>query len=131
VQFAEALRANLGIYEKTFGGPPQEPAPLPPPDAEAIPREAPEGSPSGARPGGALQAPRQPIADAYEHLKASDEVLGGAYANTVSICHTGSEFHFDFIHRCFPRSIVNARVYMSAPRVPALLDSLQRSLRMG
>jgi len=79
---------------------------------------------------GSAAAPQQPIADAYSQLKVTDEVLGGAYANTVTISHTGSEFHFDFINRGFPRSVVTARVYMAAPRVPSLLDSLKRSLRI-
>jgi hypothetical protein len=93
-------------------------------DASGDADESPRASPSA-------QQDQQPIADAYDQLKVSDEVLGGAYANTVTIAHTGCEFHFDFINRCFPRSIVNARVYMAAPRVPALLDSLKRSLRLS
>lgn len=147
LQFVEALRSNLGIYEQTFGRQPAEPQPAPPSDSDDIPREAPE-EPSGkastgdaARGGGsdeetgspapASHQEQQPIADAYDQLKATDEILGGEYANTVSIAHTGSEFHFDFINRCFPRSIVNARVYMAAPRAPALLESLKRSLRLS
>ncbi|MEI6636290.1 MAG: DUF3467 domain-containing protein, partial [Planctomycetota bacterium] len=143
-QFAEALRVNLGIYEATFGRQPKEPEPVPPPGSAGTPREALEASTAGPRGEGAAKADRDeasrsassaahppPIADAYDQLKATDDVLGGAYANTVTISHTGSEFHFDFINRCFPRSIVNARVYMAAPRAPALLESLKRSLRMG
>jgi hypothetical protein len=147
IQFAEALRVNLGIYEATFGRQPKEPEPVPPPGSAGTPREALEASTAGPRGeggGAAAKADRDeasrsassaahppPIADAYDQLKATDDVLGGAYANTVTISHTGSEFHFDFINRCFPRSIVNARVYMAAPRAPALLESLKRSLRMG
>jgi hypothetical protein len=148
IQFAEALRVNLGIYEATFGRQPKEPEPVPPPGSAGTPREALEVSDAGPRGegGGAAAdeadrdeasrsassaAHQPPIADAYDQLKATDDVLGGAYANTVTISHTGSEFHFDFINRCFPRSIVNARVYMAAPRAPALLESLKRSLRMG
>ncbi len=147
IQFAEALRVNLGIYEATFGRQPKEPEPVPPPGSAGTPREALEVSTAGPRGeggGAAAKADRDeasrsassaahppPIADAYDQLKATDDVLGGAYANTVTISHTGSEFHFDFINRCFPRSIVNARVYMAAPRAPALLESLKRSLRMG
>lgn len=157
VQFVGALEENLGMYETTFGRRPSEPVPVPDPHADDVPREA--ADLAGAEPGGASggsegrgsdpdagdligdevdrgdssspppAVPQQPVADAYSQLKASDEVLGGAYANTVTISHTGSEFHFDFINRCFPRSVVTARVYMAAPRVPALLDSLKRSLR--
>jgi hypothetical protein len=158
VQFAEALQSNLGIYEQTFGRQPREPQPVASPEPEGLPREAPEDSAAGSFDEGGRAsadqssdddqtgdlAPREdasrpassaaaapPIADAYDQLKVTDAVLGGAYANTVTISHTGSEFHFDFINRCFPRSIVNARVYMAAPRAPALLDSLKRSLRLG
>jgi hypothetical protein len=133
VQFVEALQSNLATYEQSFGRLPKEPVPVPPPDIEGGPRVAPRTDAGGPpdEGGGPGQHQQQPIADAYEQLKATDEILGGAYANTVSISHTGSEFHFDFINRCFPRSIVNARVYMAAPRAPALLDSLRRSLRMG
>ncbi|MFM8292903.1 MAG: DUF3467 domain-containing protein [Planctomycetia bacterium] len=132
VQFAEALGANLGTYESTFGRVPSEPRPAAAEDTSAAPAERVPGGgrPESVAPAAANQ-PQQPIADAYDQLKASDEVLGGAYANTVLIAHTGSEFHLDFINRCFPRSIVNARVYMAAPRASALLESLKRSLRLG
>jgi hypothetical protein len=132
-QFAAALRSNLGIYESTFGRRPSEPAALPAESASGVPSEAADRSEaeSGSPSSGESQSQQQPIADAYSQLKATDEVLGGAYANTVTISHTGSEFHFDFINRCFPRSVVTARVYMAAPRAPALLDSLERSLGKG
>jgi hypothetical protein len=152
VQFVGALEENLGLYETTFGVRPREPLPAAAASAAAgSPAAVPAsdvgsqsvGSPSGggqsgasnpaAAPesgGGSAAAPQQPIADAYSQLKVTDEVLGGAYANTVTISHTGSEFHFDFINRGFPRSVVTARVYMAAPRVPSLLDSLKRSLRI-
>ena len=147
VQFVEALASNIDIYESTFGHRPREPGPVRggPGDAadEAAraaggvpkPDDAGERSAHGAdseRAGhDAASGGQQPIADAYDQLKATDEVLGGVYANTVTISHTGSEFHFDFIMRCFPRSIVTSRIYMAAPRAPALLDSLKRSLRLG
>ncbi|MGB8853930.1 MAG: DUF3467 domain-containing protein [Pirellulales bacterium] len=145
VQFCEALASNIGLYESTFGHRPREPEPVrAQPDEAGADRTAagsrgdddagkPPASPAGSeRPGDdAAAGGQQPIADAYDQLKATDEVLGGVYANTVTISHTGSEFHFDFIMRCFPRSIVTARVYMAAPRAPALLDSLRRSLRLS
>jgi hypothetical protein len=72
--------------------------------------------------------PPAPIADIYDNLKLPDDMLGGVYANMASISHTGSEFCFDFIAQFFPRSAVTARVYMAAPRVPELLNSLKRSI---
>lgn len=117
LQFLDALEANLARYAQTFGAAPREPTPVVDPSA----------APSAATP--AAPAQPQPVSEVYGQLKAEDEVLGGVYANTVSIAHTGSEFHFDFINRCFPRSVVTSRVYMAAPRVPGLLGSLKRSLR--
>ncbi|MBS0263371.1 MAG: hypothetical protein JSS02_15625, partial [Planctomycetes bacterium] len=38
------------------------------------------------------------------------------------------EFCFDFICNSFPRSVGTARVYMSAPHVPEVFDSLKRCL---
>ncbi len=109
-QFIDALGMNIARYAETFGAEPREPSPVVvPPDA------------SSSQP--------QPVTDIYDQLKVPDEALGGVYANTVSISHTGSEFHFDFINRCFPRSVVTSRVYMAATRVPGLLGSLKRSLR--
>lgn len=55
-------------------------------------------------------------------------MLGGAYANLVTINQTGSEFCFDFIAKLYPRAAVTSRVYMAAARVPDLLASLQRSI---
>jgi hypothetical protein len=134
-QFTAALGEALGKYAQSFGGPPADPA------RQAAQKAAQQGQPAaaGANPdqpgaagqpaGAAANAPRQepPIADIYEHLKLPDEMLGGSYANVVSITHTASEFCFDFIAQVFPRSAVTARVYMAAARTPELLASLKRS----
>lgn len=97
-----ALQDNLRKYEQNFGPPPRLPSP-----------------PAGATP--------PPISDVYEQLKLPDEMLSGTYANTVMIVHTPAEFCFDFITTFYPRSAVAARVYLSAPHVPQLLESLSRS----
>jgi len=132
LQFIDALESNLARYVGTFGTAPHEPSPV------ASPSAGPAGESGGpahsaGTPASQPQSPpqQQPIAEVYDHLKADDDVLGGAYANTVTIAHTGSEFHFDFINRCFPRSVVTSRVYMASPRVPGLLASLKRSLRVS
>ena len=65
--------------------------------------------------------------DLYEQLKLQDDVLSGNYANAVMIGHTPCEFCFDFITTFFPRSAVSCRVFMAAPGVPRLLDSLKHS----
>ena len=65
--------------------------------------------------------------DLYDQLKLPDEILSGAYANAVMIGHSATEFSFDFITTFFPRSAVACRVYLAAPNVPRLLDSLKHS----
>ncbi len=134
-QFTAALGEALGKYAQSFGGPPPDPTR---PAASKQDQPAAEGQSAGGagqpgaaagQAGAAANAPRQepPIADIYEHLKLPDEMLGGSYANVVSITHTASEFCFDFIAQVFPRSAVTARVYMAAARAPELLASLKRS----
>lgn len=99
-QFIEALRKNLDIYKDRFGDPP------------ALPRNTtPQKQPSAQ--------------EIYDDLKLPDEMLSGSYANGVMIGHTPSEFKFDFLTNLFPHSAVSARVFLSAPQVPRLLDSLQ------
>jgi hypothetical protein len=132
-QFTAALGEALGKYAQSFGSPPTDPA------RQSAQKAAQQGQAAAAganpdQPGAAGQsagagAPRQepPIADIYEQLKLPDEMLGGVYANVVSITHTGSEFCFDFVAQFFPRSAVTARVYMAAARVPDLHASLKRS----
>ena len=51
-------------------------------------------------------------------------MLSGAYANAVMIGHTQWEFWFDFITTFYPRSAVSSRVFMAAPQVPRLLETL-------
>ncbi len=118
-RFIAALRDNLNNYTQRFGTPvmPGTPAhPMcPPATAEAYQQQ--------------LQQPQQQgsAQELYEQLKIKDTELGGAYANAVMIGHTATEFLFDFITTFFPRSVVSARVYMSAPNVPRLLESLTHS----
>lgn len=106
-RFIAALEQNLQIYERNFGGVPQMPKPK-------------EGA-------GGETPPPDSIVDLYEHLKLPDDMLGGVYANAVMIGHAPAEFCFDFITNIYPRSVVSARVFMSAPQAPALLDVLGRT----
>jgi hypothetical protein len=98
-QFADALRKNLEIFTQRFGPPPvlpKAPMPVKPQSAQEV----------------------------YDELKISDTVLSGSYANGVMIGHTASEFKFDFLSNLFPHSAVSARVFLSSPQVPRLLESL-------
>jgi hypothetical protein len=103
-QFIEALKKNLDIYRQRFGDPP------------ALPQTPPPA--------------KQPTAqEIYDELKLPDDQLSGAYANGVMIGHTASEFKFDFLTNLFPTSAVSARVFLSAPQVPRLLQSLQSTFQ--
>lgn len=102
--FLAALRENLHNYQSKFG----PPAALPPP-------------PPGVTP--------PPIDEIYDQLKLPDDMLSGTYANAVMIAHSPSEFCFDFITNFYPRSAVSSRVYLSAPQVPGLLNTLTRSFQ--
>jgi len=98
-----ALRENLNNYQTKYGPPPAMPVPANPP------------------------AP-PPIDEIYSQLKLSDDMLSGVYANAVMIAHSPAEFYLDFITNFYPRSAVSCRVYLSAPQVPGLLNTLNRAL---
>ena len=98
-QFIQALRTNFDMFAQRFGTPP----------------ELPRGTPPA----------KQPTAqEIYDELKLPDNLLSGAYSNGVMIGHTASEFKMDFLTNLFPHSAVSCRVYMSAPQIPRLIESL-------
>jgi hypothetical protein len=102
-QFIHAIRDNVSKYEARFGKIPEVPRPPTP--------------------------PRPPtIQEIYDDLKMTDDTLAGAYANAVMMAHGTSEFTFDFITRFFPTAAVAARVFLAAPQVPKLMESLSVSL---
>ena len=106
-QFIAALGENMRNYESKHGPP-------------VVPN-TPGGGGSQSS-GGAVSAQ-----ELYEQLKLQDDVLSGNYANAVMIGHTPNEFCFDFITTFFPRSAVSCRVFMAAPNVPRLLESLRHA----
>lgn len=126
-QFAAALEQDLRVYQSQFGPLPKVPRPVQPPALEAGPAgdvamdEHPENLPEPPRAAPSAE-------DIYHDLKLPDEMLAGAYANGVLIRHSGTEFCFDFITNIYPRSAVSARVFLAAPHVGPLLQSLKRSL---
>lgn len=80
-----------------------------------------EGQPSSDRPN------RPALREVYEEMKFEDEQLTGAYANTVRINHSQSEFCFDFVTSFLPHPCVSARVYLSVPQTIQLLRSIRQS----
>ncbi len=102
-RFIAALEDNVRRFEEKFGPP------------TAMPRP---------------DHPRRPsIQEIYDDLKLSDDVISGAYANSVLIGHSPAEFSFDFITNFFPTSAVSRRVFVSAPQVIPLLDSLRNTYK--
>jgi hypothetical protein len=97
-QLIEALRKNLQMYEQKFG---------PPPD---LPRPEPKKRPT--------------VQEIYDELKLPEDMLAGAYANGLMISHGPSEFKLDFLTNLFPQSAVSCRVYLAAPQVPRIIESL-------
>ena len=134
-QLERALRDNLKGYEARFGAMPRMPRPVPAALEPAGEEDAPPREPgldsgiAGAGHPDSAAASRAPdIDDIYHDLKLPDSMLSGRYANAVLIRHSGTEFCFDFMTNVYPRSAVSARVFLAAPQVPPLLDSLTRSL---
>jgi hypothetical protein len=103
-QFSATLKENLGRYEAAFGKPPAMPKP------------------------GPNERPRTPQ-EIYEDLKLTDDMLSGVYANAVMVGHTPAEFSLDFITSFFPTAAVTARIYLAAPRVPQLIDTLDQLIQ--
>ena len=137
-QLERALRDNLKGYESRFGAVPRIPRPVaaPPSDAADVDDDGPAPHEPGVEGGiaAAGHPENQPstrtpdIDEIYHDLKLPDGMLAGRYANAVLIRHTATEFCFDFMANAYPRSAVSARVFMAAPQVPPLLESLSRSL---
>ena len=132
-QLVQALQQNLQHYESRFGPLPKVPAPKQIQSSGESPEAV--GEAFGPSFGFADHPENGPapkstpnIEDIYDELKVDDEIFSGSYANAVLIRHSGTEFCLDFIANFFPRSAVSARVYLAAPHIRPLLNSLIRSL---
>ncbi|GIW95909.1 MAG: hypothetical protein KatS3mg110_3950 [Pirellulaceae bacterium] len=101
-QFIEALRRNWQMYIERFGTPSE------PPRAAVA---------AGA-------GRRLTLEEIYDELKIPDELLSGAYANGLMIGHSASEFKLDFLTNMYPHSAVSCRVYLAAPQIPRIIESL-------
>jgi hypothetical protein len=101
-QIAVAASENLEKYSQAFGTPAQLPKP-------------PQKRPT--------------IAEIYENFKLSDDLLSGAYSNSVMVGHSASEFFFDFITGFYPTAAVSARVVTSAQHMPRMVDTLKMAMQ--
>jgi Protein of unknown function (DUF3467) len=102
-EFIAAYEKNLEAYTKNFGPPP--PVNVPPQDRKPT------------------------IEEIYENYKLSDDMASGAYANTVLMGHSQTEFFFDFITGFYPTPSVAARVILPAAQASRFLNTLRTSLQ--
>jgi hypothetical protein len=115
----DTLKANLENYRKLHGG---APTPAATPGAPANP-----ATPAAGAPATPPANPPPSIEDIYHDLKMTDDVMTGAYANMVMIVHNAHDFCLEFISKVYPRPVITARVFLSAPQVPILLNSITQS----
>jgi len=97
----DALRKNWEIYNQRFGTPSEPPRP------PANPNQR-----------------RLTLQEMYDELKFPDELLSGSYANGLMIGHTSTEFKLDFLSNLLPHSSVSCRIFLSAPQIPRMIESL-------
>ena len=102
-ELARALGQNLQLYKSNFGDPP----PLPPPPTDRRPT----------------------IQEIYENFRLPEELMSGAYANSVMIGHSPTEFFMDFITGFYPTSAVSSRVFLPAAQAPRFLGTINASLQ--
>jgi hypothetical protein len=101
-QIVNGASDNLAKYTEVFGAPPTLPKP-------------PQRRPT--------------IAEIYENFKLSDDIMSGAYANSVMIGHSPAEFFFDFITGFYPTAAVSSRIMTAAPHMPRIVDTLKMALQ--
>jgi hypothetical protein len=103
-QFLTALRDNFAKFQSSYGAP------------HALPKQPPSERQLSAR-------------EIYDDLKLSEDIMSGSYANSVMIGHSPTEFHLDFITTFFPNASLSARIYVSASRVPQLIDTVAQAMQ--
>jgi Protein of unknown function (DUF3467) len=72
---------------------------------------------------------RPTIAEIYDNFKLSEDMLSGAYSNSIMVGHSPAEFFFDFITGFYPTAAVSARVLTAAPHMPRIVDTLRMALQ--
>ena len=76
---------------------------------------------------GTVESSEPSAQDIYDDIRLEPEVENGFYANSLMIGHSASEFKLDFIANLYPKSIVTSRVFLSAPQLMRVLQSLKRT----
>ncbi|HEV8601670.1 MAG TPA: DUF3467 domain-containing protein [Patescibacteria group bacterium] len=71
--------------------------------------------------------PQEPVSE-KNTVKISDEVLKGAYSNSMQVFHTKDEFTLDFINSLPPQAQVVARVITSPAQLKRILAALTQNL---
>lgn len=61
-------------------------------------------------------------------IKASEDVLGGVYANVARVSHAREEFVLDFLTVFPPQGKLNARVILSPGHAKRLVRAMQENL---
>ena len=92
----KALLDNLGRYEQAFG---------------AIPAQ-PENT----------RAKAGQVTDLYANLQVAEELLGGAYSNSMSVMHTHDEFIMDFLTTFPPSPKVTSRIVVSPTHLRRIIS---------
>lgn len=87
------------------------------------------GAQGGGKGSGGTTQQQRNVEDIYGELKFTDDILCGAFANTVIIRHSADEVVFDFISNYFPRAVVTCRVAMSTSRVERFRRSVEDAFR--
>lgn len=62
------------------------------------------------------------------NIKISDEILKGAYSNTMQVMHTKEEFVMDFMSMFPPNGIVAARIITSPGHMKRIIRALQENI---
>lgn len=70
-----------------------------------------------------------PMADQQLQVKATDEVLRGAYANALQVSHTKDEIVFDFLSLVPPQGQLVSRVITSPSHAKRILTALEDNLK--
>jgi hypothetical protein len=74
-------------------------------------------------------SPKTPEKGQQIQIKASDEVLKGAYSNMLQITHTQEEFVLDFMNVFPPHGILSSRVFISPAHMKRIVAALQDNIK--